>query len=246
MSGFLTSESGAVTVDWTVLAASVVGLGVGTTAVVRSGTSALGADINAALSSASVATVGILGTRNSFDFEDGDSGGWNMARFGSSPALGNFLGPFGGGDEPLVHTVRLPDGATSATVMFDLLLLDSWDGTSVHSDFPQGGRGDGIGFEIDGVEIGHSWMHNAAAGTPSGSFEINGTTYSYTMTRVSGGDLYRVGTPVEWEDSRWSVVLTATNPPNGGFALGINSTANQATSDESFGIDNYRFTATTP
>lgn len=52
--GFWQSDSGAVTVDWTVLAASVVGLGIASVAAVRVGTSALGDDIMNSLSSASV------------------------------------------------------------------------------------------------------------------------------------------------------------------------------------------------
>ena len=246
---FLASESGAITVDWTVLAASVVGLGVGTTAVVRSGTSSLGTDIDSALSSASVAAVGLLGTRTSYGFEDGDFAGWSVARTGNSGALGNFLGPFAGSEAAVTHRVQLPDGATSATVMFDLLLLDSWDGNAnnVNTDIPQGGRGDGIAFEIDGVEIGYSWMSNGSAGAPSGSFEVNGTTYSYAMTRVSGGSLYSdPNIQTNWQDAVWSVSITADSPPSGGFTLGVNGTSNQVAYDESFGIDNYRILATTP
>ena len=56
---FLKAEGGAVTVDWVVLAASVVGLGVASVAAVRSGTNALGSDINASLSSASVVSLAI-------------------------------------------------------------------------------------------------------------------------------------------------------------------------------------------
>lgn len=247
MKRFLTSESGAVTVDWTVMAASVVGLGLTSVAAVRTGQNALAGDINDALSSASVAQVGIANSRNSYGFDDGVTTGWSSALISSNAILGNFLGPFAGSDPTLTHQVVLPDGATSATVTFDLLQLDSWDGIGPVSDFSAGGRGDGMGFEIDGVEIGHTWLTNAAAGTPNGSMVIGGTTYTYSMTRHSGGDLWREnGTPVGWQDSRWSVTLTATNPPSGGFRLGLNSTANQGVTDESFGIDNYRVTATTP
>lgn len=52
---FLCDTSGAVTVDWVVLAASVVGLGVASVGAVRTGTGALGADIGAALEDAFVA-----------------------------------------------------------------------------------------------------------------------------------------------------------------------------------------------
>jgi hypothetical protein len=56
--GFFANESGAITTDWVVLAAAVVGLGVGTVASVRTGTTALGADIDASLSGSSVSLLG--------------------------------------------------------------------------------------------------------------------------------------------------------------------------------------------
>jgi len=57
MRNFLTDQSGAVTVDWTVLTASVVGLGLSTAVAVRTGAVSLGADFNGALSGAQVAMV---------------------------------------------------------------------------------------------------------------------------------------------------------------------------------------------
>lgn len=59
---FLRQDSGALTVDWVVLTAAVVGLGVATVASVRSGTQALGSDISTSLSSASVVSLGSLGS----------------------------------------------------------------------------------------------------------------------------------------------------------------------------------------
>jgi hypothetical protein len=59
---FLHQEQGAVTVDWVVLAAAVVGLGVATVGSVRSGTQALGSDISSSLSAATVASLGTLGS----------------------------------------------------------------------------------------------------------------------------------------------------------------------------------------
>ncbi|MCB1398029.1 MAG: hypothetical protein KDJ98_19090 [Rhodobacteraceae bacterium] len=58
---FAADESGAVTVDWVVLTAAIVGLGLAVVTSVRSGVSALGTDISNALTSASVATLGTLG-----------------------------------------------------------------------------------------------------------------------------------------------------------------------------------------
>lgn len=51
-------ERGAVTVDWVVLAAAVVGLGIGAVASVRTGAISLGDGIGTSLSGASVASLG--------------------------------------------------------------------------------------------------------------------------------------------------------------------------------------------
>lgn len=242
---FLTSDSGAITVDWTVLAASVVGLGVGGAVVVRTGTSALGTDINNALSSASVAGVGIANMRTNYTFEEGDTFGWTGARLANHPVLGAFLGPYAGSEGPVTHRVTLPDGATSATVTFDLMLLDSWDANNTTwSDITRGGRGDGVAFTIDGTEVGFSAMSAGLSTAPTGTMVIGGTTYAYEMTRHSNTSI--TGQPGHWHNSRWSVSLTATNPPPGGFTLGIDSTTDQSGPDESLGIDNYRITAVVP
>ena len=51
------AEDGAVTVDWVVMTAAVVGLGLASMASVRSGTQAMGTDIQASLTSASVVAL---------------------------------------------------------------------------------------------------------------------------------------------------------------------------------------------
>lgn len=60
--GFLQAEGGAVTVDWVVLTAAVVGLGVASVAAVRLGVQALGSDIGSGLTSASVVSLGTMGS----------------------------------------------------------------------------------------------------------------------------------------------------------------------------------------
>lgn len=59
---FSKDEDGAVTVDWVVLTAAVVGLGIAAIASVRGGVDALATDINTSLTNGSVASVGTLGT----------------------------------------------------------------------------------------------------------------------------------------------------------------------------------------
>nr|WP_083195179.1 hypothetical protein [Pararhodobacter sp. CCB-MM2] len=62
---FCTDESGAVTVDWVVLTAAIVGLGIAVISSVRTGTNALGTEISTSLTNASVVSLGTLGTNGS-------------------------------------------------------------------------------------------------------------------------------------------------------------------------------------
>lgn len=62
----LNNDRGAVTVDWTVLAAAAVGLGLASVAAVRSGVVDLGGDVGASLSGASVAALGTLGDGDAY------------------------------------------------------------------------------------------------------------------------------------------------------------------------------------
>lgn len=55
---FATSEDGAVTVDWVVLTAAVVGLGVGAIQTVGGGTEALGQSVSSAVSTTTVGSGG--------------------------------------------------------------------------------------------------------------------------------------------------------------------------------------------
>jgi hypothetical protein len=57
---FLQSESGAISVDWTVLSAAVIGLGLASAAAVSNGTGNLGETIRASLSGAQVAALGVV------------------------------------------------------------------------------------------------------------------------------------------------------------------------------------------
>ncbi|EDM71099.1 hypothetical protein RAZWK3B_16920 [Roseobacter sp. AzwK-3b] len=58
---FRSEEDGAVTVDWVVLTASVVGLAVGGVAVIKGGVDGLAGNIGTELSSATVIGLGELG-----------------------------------------------------------------------------------------------------------------------------------------------------------------------------------------
>ena len=59
---FSKDEGGAVTVDWVVLTAAVVGLGIAGVASVNDGIVSLAGDISTSLTNADVVAVGTLGT----------------------------------------------------------------------------------------------------------------------------------------------------------------------------------------
>ncbi|PKP84085.1 MAG: hypothetical protein CVT80_10150 [Alphaproteobacteria bacterium HGW-Alphaproteobacteria-2] len=59
---FKNDESGAVTVDWVVLTAAIVGLGIAVIAAVSTGTTSLGNNISTSLSGATVNSLGTLGS----------------------------------------------------------------------------------------------------------------------------------------------------------------------------------------
>ncbi|ANB35062.1 Flp pilus assembly pilin Flp [Rhodovulum sulfidophilum] len=61
---FAKSDSGAVTVDWVVLTAAIVGLGIAVLSTVRGGVNDLGGEISDALSEATVASPSTLGWSN--------------------------------------------------------------------------------------------------------------------------------------------------------------------------------------
>ena len=58
---FVKDEDGAVTVDWVVLTAAVVGLGVAGVAAVKGGVDSLAGSIGSHMSDANVVTLGTLG-----------------------------------------------------------------------------------------------------------------------------------------------------------------------------------------
>lgn len=55
---FASNESGAVTVDWVVLTAAIVGLGIAVVASVRGGVTTLGTNIQTSLTSGTVTGIG--------------------------------------------------------------------------------------------------------------------------------------------------------------------------------------------
>lgn len=81
---FLTDETGAITVDWVVLSAAVIGMGVASVGAIRTGALSVGGLLEGTLSSASIARLG--GPIASFDFNTVDGlvrTGWGWRAIGS-------------------------------------------------------------------------------------------------------------------------------------------------------------------
>jgi hypothetical protein len=249
MASFLKSESGAVTVDWTVMTAAVVGLGMASAAAVRLGTGDLAGQVQASLSNSSVASLGLLGLQLivSQNFGDGNLRGWSRGETIVFGEWGPMLGPFGGADthnNPVSYGVTLPEGTHSALISFDLVIADSWDGMVGQG---RDKKGEGISLLVNGEQIaferftqlGHA-NHNDLRGARQSTIEIGGTTYDVRMTPQ---DLPTdsVGGWVR-PDQRWSVQVQAQNPASN-FQLGFSANLDQSQQDESFGIQNFNIYA---
>ncbi len=72
---FAADESGAVTVDWVVLTAAIVGLGIAVVASVRTGVTGIGSTIQSSLSGATIGENGGLTIPQTTGGGGGDTGG---------------------------------------------------------------------------------------------------------------------------------------------------------------------------
>lgn len=120
LKSFLISEAGAVTVDWVVLAAAITGLGMASVAAVRSGTSALADDVETSLTSASVTSLGCMGSNTAasgFGCYTGPTIAESLGGFGYATGGGCWMNPDGtsGCGTPtmvMVEQYRMSDGQT--------------------------------------------------------------------------------------------------------------------------------------
>lgn len=177
------------------------------------------------------------------DFSGGGTGGWSQGAINTAGGLvGQFLGPFGGEtyDNPVTLTVNLGAPAVSATIDFDLFVIDSWDGYSRQwADL----RGDTFSILIDGTPISldvfqHGFsdiMRNARYGEGV----LDGMRYTVDMEPISHGTNLYGGS---WPDQLWRVTVTLEAPP-WQFAVGLSANLDQGVNDESFGISRFRVTA---
>ncbi|WP_371931264.1 Flp family type IVb pilin [Nioella sp. MMSF_3534] len=227
---FWYDESGAVTVDMTVLAAGVVGLGIATMSVVSSGVEDLSGDINAELSSNNwnMFSNGRVSV-GSFDFSGGNAPGWLG---GSVRNMGGELGELLvlGPGEATGFLVEVAEGATNAIMEFDLVAGDSLDNSA------QWGT-DTATISLNGVPVAV-----ALASGNSMTFDIpqlDGTTVEATVEVAS----VALGGNGGWNDSVASVRVTVDEPTSD-IQFELQSNANQGIGDEFWGLDNFDATTT--
>lgn len=124
---FFIRDSGAVTIDWTVVAAAMMALGLLTGSFIKSGLSGFG-DATA-MTIGGVHVLGADDTLISFeDFEHG-AAGWVMGRIDDTDTrFGGILGRFGGtgGAEAVRKTFRLNPERSHVFVEFDIHAIDDW------------------------------------------------------------------------------------------------------------------------
>lgn len=249
LSAFVKDESGAISVDWTVMAAAAVGLGLASVTAVSTGTGSLGENIRASLSGASTASLRWAFASESVrqSFSDGDFTGWSQARQGDFGEWGAMQGPFGRDTdtEPLTYAVSLAEGNSNALIEFDMLIIDSWDGAADPNNPWANAQGDVMRLQINGQDIAvEPFVHREDhPGYRPGMFEdrsssvtIDGATYnvSMTMTDAPTDNIGGAG----WNDQRWRVQVEALDAPQN-FELGFSSPVDQNINDEAWGIANF-------
>lgn len=257
---FIADECGAVAVDWTVLTAAIVGLGMASASAISNGTGSVASAIRDALTSGA-ASMRWMNARQliSQSFADGNFAGWSYDRHQTFGAWGDMLGPFGNEtlNNPLTYDVSLPDGFSAALIEFDLIIADSWDGVAGPNNQWTNAFGDSLRLMVDGQVISSEhfvhrenhpgyvdgmWTQRSATAT------IDGATFNVTMTPRDQPTTDISGTG--WNDQRWSVQVEALDAPQS-FQLGFASTVNQSTinnantinHDESFGLQNFSIRA---
>jgi hypothetical protein len=217
---FLASENGAVTVDWVMISAGIVGLGLATTAMVSSGVEDLSSETGNTLSGISIRTTfARVGSLLSTDFSGG-IGEWIGGTVANIPGFGEVLqlGP----GELAQLSVAVPPGASSATITFDMLGIDDLSGEAAT-------------IFINGQPVAlYADNHGNITTTDLG---VSGVTVSvaqqYTNNHVGGGS--------HGADSRATYTITVSNPGDT-LTFGVGSGTGQPISEEFFAIDDVNIT----
>lgn len=228
---FLRDESGAITVDYVVLAAACCAVGLWSTDLIEVGMRALAGTVDSELRGESPDSLTTTTYDNGFD---NGSQGWTGATTANISGIGNVLGPIEstGGLPGVNRDFAIDEDTERATFSFDLIGVDDLDGDT------------GTVF-VDGTAVGSVTVNNRTGTqtfTAADDLEERGIVIRFTEvdTRVDLGG--RAGSP----DSLSSIEVTVRNDPTnprGNVNIGFGSDASAGAGNEFFAIDN--FTATT-
>lgn len=227
LSSFLQSEAGAVAVDWVVLTAGTVMLGVATIGVISGGAEDLSGEIQSSLAGIDIGTAFEVFEAVELalhDFTGGEPGDWIGGRVAN---LGGELGELlqlGAGDVAEL-TFSVPARARQAVISFDLIGGDSLDSESAT-------------IMINGQPVVIATGNHGAMSFAS--TDVNGIT-TETVIHVEHAQLGGSTYP-DWRESTSTVTITLDDPGSS-VTLGIASGTDQPRSDEFFGVDNVNVTA---
>jgi hypothetical protein len=208
---YLFDESGAITVDWVVLTATVTGLGLAVAGVVSSGLQSASRQTSDTLSSISIQTT----------FPDTGLGGavaaigeWVGGTLVAVPGFGEVqrLGP----GELAEMSLSVPPGATSATLTFDLIGVDDLSG--VPATITIGGR------EVAVYTDNHGNITTSSPGGDGISVSVN---QIYENNHMGGGS--------HGADSRATYTITIDNPGET-VTLGVHNGSDRPISEEYYAV----------
>ena len=220
---FIKDETGAITVDWVVMSAGIVGVAIGVVAVVSGGVEDLAGDAASELSGfdgwtsfGSAAASALF----SNDFSSG-LGGFIGGTVASAVGFGEILqlGPL----ESTEATFAVPAGSGTATLTFDILGVDDLSGEAAS-------------IMINGQVVAvYADNHGTITTTDSGVSGVN-----VAVNQLYSNDAMGAGS--HGNDSRATYTITIENPGET-VTFGVASHTAQPISEEYFAIDDVSFAA---
>ncbi|MBF9031850.1 hypothetical protein HKCCE3408_15735 [Rhodobacterales bacterium HKCCE3408] len=214
--GFAREETGAVTADFVVLAAGIVGLGLAVIMVTSGGVEDLAGETQAALVETEPGSgFAVDSVLADLDFSSG-LGGFVGGTLETLSGFGDVL-QIGAG-ETASMTLDMPPGTETATFTFDIIGGDDLD------------TGDTATILINGEPVAlYTDDHgNITTQEMAGAGMTVSVEQQYSNTQMGAGS--------HGHDSRATYTITMSNPP-GTVTLGVQSGADQDTSNEFYALD---------
>lgn len=217
---FIDDESGAVTVDWVIMSAGMVGMAIAVVALVSGGIEDLSSDAANEMSGFEIRTTFASAATAllSNDFSGG-LGGFVGGTVASVIGFGEVLqlGP----GETTQATFAVPPGASTATITFDMLGIDALSGESAS-------------VMINGQVVAlYSDNHGNITTT-----DLSGAGISVSVNQQYSNDPMGGGT--HGSDSRATYTITVANPGET-VTFGVRSDTGQPISEEFYAIDDVNF-----